>query len=162
MKRVITASLIALSLSLTGCGDQPPEESRESVQARPSPPGQQTPAPVREIGTAPDLGEQARELGANAWDKTRQATGELVDKTVDTSRDLYQSAREKGGDIGEKTMDKSKELWDATKEKSGEIWDTTRERAKEYYDSAKDKALELYEKAQPEAPPESSAPVREI
>ncbi|MEJ1472062.1 MAG: hypothetical protein RPU59_13500 [Candidatus Sedimenticola sp. (ex Thyasira tokunagai)] len=98
-------------------------------------------------GSEPGVVESAKTLGNKVWEKTKEVTGQAVDK----SKSLYQSAKENGSEAGSVVADKSRSAWDSTKEVAGDTYENGKEmggaavtKAGEVSGAIVDKSKEIY------------------
>ena len=117
--RQLTFAILPLVLSACGDGGDP------TVVQQPggitAPPAEET----RLQKEAREWTKETKELGAAAWDATKEKTAEYAEK--------------------------SEEYYETAKEKSSEYYKQAKEKSAEYYEQAKEKSVEYYEQAKKDA-----------
>jgi len=95
---------------------------------------------------AQNMEEKAKEMGNQAYDKTKEKGSELYEKGRDLGNQTKEKAKKMGNEVYEKGKEMGNQAYDKTKEKGGELYEKGKEMGNQAYDKAKEKGGELYEK----------------
>jgi len=135
MRNHTLISFCLSTLFISACGDAPQESSETATGVSESALQQTT----KGTATEPSLMDQSKDLGQEAWEKTKVVTGETLEQVGETSQELYDAAKETAVEVGE-----------AISETSSEVYESTKTITLETYESAKASGAEmLQETTQP-------------
>lgn len=146
--RVVTLSVLSLSLIFSGCSREAP------VSEQPAPTTtviQQSsaPKPLADVSGAPEpSGEkqvtaQAKEI----YQSAKETAAELGGSAVDQSKDFYQAARENASDMAKSLVEKSGEIYEATKQSATETTDKMLDQSATAWEKTKEAASNMADKS---------------
>ncbi|WP_177420386.1 hypothetical protein [endosymbiont of Lamellibrachia barhami] len=149
MKLLHSALLLVIALALTACGESntpapvAPEQTAISVSNEPAQAPQVETAAPPVSATDPSLTDQAKTMGKETWEKTKEVSADTYDAVAEKSKEIYESTKDTAGEVGGSIKEKSGEYYDAAKEAAGDIGSSIGETSSEYYDAAKAKGMEM-------------------
>ncbi|RDH86900.1 MAG: hypothetical protein DIZ77_09440 [endosymbiont of Seepiophila jonesi] len=149
MKLLHSALPLAFTLALTACGESntpAPVAPKQRAISTSNEPAQAPRVEVAEApvsATDPSLTDQAKTVGKETWEKTKEVSTDTYDAVAEKSKEIYESTKDTAGEVGGTIKEKSGEYYDAAKETAGDIGSSIGEKSSEYYDAAKAKGMEM-------------------
>jgi hypothetical protein len=139
----IILSILTTALILSACGEKPPQSETVSDSNEASSTTATHDAITQTPAGETSLVEQAKELGQQTWDKTKEVTGETLSNVSEKSSEYYETTKDKAGEITETVKEKATELGSTISDKSGEYYDSAKAKTVEVYESSKEKSAEV-------------------